>query len=128
MLWRRIFSWSGSRSTLNGEEGAALSMIRKPDDFCLEAVAKLREMPPFGREVPELEIVRCTMLVMLDNLEIRIKESARLRKIIARIKDDAEREVTAGEDVVFDGFRHGYRRYAMDILHEVAKAEAIEGT
>jgi hypothetical protein len=102
-------------------------MTRKPDDFCLDILAKLREMPSFGSDVPELEIVRCTMMIMLDNLEIRIKENQKLRAIFARIKDDAQREVTAESDIVFDGFRDGYRRYAMDILHEVAKAEVIEG-
>ena len=102
-------------------------MTRKPDEFCLEILSKLREMPSFGPDVPELEIARCAMVMMLDNLEIRIKENIQLRAIFARIKEDANREVSAPNDVAFDGFRDGYRRYAMDILHEVAKAEVIEG-
>jgi hypothetical protein len=100
---------------------------RKDDTFCLEVLSHLREMPSFGPDVPEMEIVRCTMVIMLDNLEIRIKENQQLRSIFARIKDDAQREVTSESDIAFDGFRDGYRRYAMDILHEVAKAEVIEG-
>ena len=103
-------------------------MIRDADDICLVLISSLRGMPPFVDQYPEWGVIRQAMFRMLDNLEIRIKESARLRKIIAHIRDDAEREVTVEKDIVFDGFRHGYRRYAMDILHEVAKAEAIEET